>query len=175
MKTEAEIWKRLKRETDRVAHWTRIEARVGAGIPDINGAYQWPPQGQQSPIEIWVELKVCKTKQYKTAGLWRPAQIAWQTARSRVSPCVWNMVSHPESQSLMIYEGSRITDLWDDTEGKVEANQILSWSSPLAMFLDMAAARALDAIVPMHQTHSSPARASDSRAFDPIAQVHARI
>lgn len=168
MKTETEIWKRLSRETARNVHWTRIEARVGAGIPDINGAFLWPPQGQQSPIEIWVELKVCKTKSYKTAGLWRPAQIAWQTARSRVSPCVWNMVSHPQSQSLMIYEGSRIGDLWDDDDGKVEANQILSWDSPLAMFLDMAAARALDAIKPMRQTHSS-------RALDPISQAGARI
>ena len=168
MKTEAEIWKRLKRETDRVAHWTRVEARVGAGIPDINGAYQWPPQGQQSPIEIWVELKVCKTKAYKTAGLWRPAQIAWQTARSRVSPCVWNMVSHPEAEVLRIYNGSRITDLWDDTTGNIEPDQTLSYSDPLAMFLDMAAARALDAIVPMHQTHSS-------RAFDPIVQAGSTI
>ena len=168
MKTEAEIWKRLKRETDRVAHWTRIEARVGAGIPDINGAFLWPPQGQQSPIEIWVELKVCKTKAYKTAGLWRPAQIAWQTARSRVSPCVWNMVSHPESQSLRIYNGSRIADIWDDASGKTEPDQTLSYRDPLSMFLDMAAARALDAIRPMHQTHSS-------RALDPISQAGARI
>lgn len=168
MKTEAEIWKRLKRETDRLAHWTRIEARVGAGIPDINGAFLWPPQGQQSPIEIWVELKVCKTKAYKTAWLWRPAQIAWQTARSRVSPCVWNMVSHPESQSLRIYNGSRITDLWDDTTGKAKPDQTLSYRDPLAMFLDFAAARALGAIVPMHQTHSS-------RALDPISQAGARI
>jgi hypothetical protein len=85
------------------------------------------------------------------------------------------MVSHPESESIRIYNGSRITDLWDDTEGKVEANQILSWSGTLAPFLDMAAARALDAIVPMRQTHSSPARASDSRAFDPIADAHTRM
>lgn len=168
MKTETEIWKRLSRETARIVHWTRIEARVGAGIPDINGAFLWPPPGQQSPIEIWVELKVCKTKQFKTAGLWRPAQIAWQTARSRVSPCVWNMASHPESESLRIYNGSRITDLWDDTTGNIEPDQVLSWSDPLAMFLDMAAARALDAIRPMHQTHSS-------RALDPISQAGARI
>lgn len=175
MRTETEIWKRLSRETARIVHWTRIEARVGAGIPDINGAFLWPPQGQQSPIEIWVELKVCKTKQFKTAGLWRPAQIAWQTARSRVSPCVWNMASHPESESLRIYNGSRITDLWDDTTGNIEPDQVLSWSDPLAMFLDMAAARALDAIVPMRQTHGSPARASDSRAFDPIADARTKM
>ena len=146
MKTEAAIWQRLKRETGRNVHWTRIEARVGAGIPDINGAYQWPPQGQQSPIEIWVELKVCKTKAYKTAGLWRPAQIAWQMARSRVSPCVWNMVSHPEAQVLRIYNGARITDLWDDSTGSRVADLVLKYNDPLAMFLDFAAARALGAI-----------------------------
>lgn len=168
MKTETAIWQSLKRETSRDVHWTRIEARVGAGIPDINGAYQWPYKGQQSPIEIWVELKVCKTKAYKTAGLWRPAQIAWQTARSRVSPCVWNMVSHPESQSLRIYNGSRVADLWDDAMGKAEPDQTLSYRDPWSMFLDMAAARALDAIRPMHQTHGS-------RAFDPIAQAGATI
>lgn len=168
MKTETAIWKRLCRETGRIVHWTRIEARVGAGIPDINGAFLWPPQGQQSPIEIWVELKVCKTKQFKPAGLWRPAQIAWQTARSRVSPCVWNMISHPEAEVLRIYNGSRITDLWDDTTGNIEPDQTLSYSDPLAMFLDFAAARALDAIRPMRQTHSS-------RALDPISQAGARI
>lgn len=146
MKTEAAIWQRLKRETSRNVHWTRIEARVGAGIPDINGAYQWPPQGQQSPIEIWVELKVCKTKLYKTAGLWRPAQIAWQMARSRVSPCVWNIVSHPEAQVLRIYNGSRIADLWDDSTGSGVADLVLKYDEPMAMFLDFAAARALGAI-----------------------------
>jgi len=168
MKTETAIWQSLKRQTSRDVHWTRIEARVGAGIPDINGAYQWPPQGQQSPIEIWVELKVCKTKQYKTAGLWRPAQIAWQTARSRVSPCVWNIVSHPEAQVLRIYNGSRVADLWDDATGKAEPDQTLSYNDPWSMFLDMAAARALDAIIPMRPAHGS-------RALDPIAQAGARI
>ena len=146
MKTEAAIWQRLKRETGRNVHWTRIEARVGAGIPDINGAYQWPPQGQQSPIEIWVELKVCKTKAYKTAGLWRPAQIAWQMARSRVSPCVWNMVSHPDTNQLKIYNGSRVADLWDDSKGAGIADLVLKYDDPLSVFLDFAAARALGAI-----------------------------
>ena len=129
-----------------MAHWTRIEARVGAGIPDVNGAFLWPPQGQQSPIEIWVELKVCKTQQFKTAGLWRPAQIAWQTARSRVSPCVWNMVSHPESQTLRVYNGSRVADIWDDSTGSGVADLVLKYNDPWSMFLDFAAARALDAI-----------------------------
>jgi hypothetical protein len=165
VKTETAIWQRLKRETSRNVHWTRIEARVGAGIPDINGAYQWPPQGQQSPIEIWVELKVCKTKAYKTAGLWRPAQIAWQTARSRVSPCVWNMVSHPETEVLKIYSGSRVADLWDDVDGRIDPDMVLGYRDPWSMFLDFAAARALDAIIPR----------TESRALDPIAQAGATL
>ena len=142
MKTETEIWKRLSRETARIVHWTRIEARVGAGIPDINGAFLWPPQGQQSPIEIWVELKVCKTKAYKTAGLWRPAQIAWQTARSRVSSCVWNIVSHPQARVVKIYNAQKIAGLWDDDEGKTEPDQILEYGTTWSAFLDLAATRA---------------------------------
>ena len=168
MKTETAIWQRLKRETDRNVHWTRIEARVGAGIPDINGAYQWPPQGQQSPIEIWVELKVCKTKQYKTAGLWRPAQIAWQMARSRVSPCVWNMVSHPETEVLKIYSGSRVADLWDDKTGAIEPDMVLEYHEPWSLFLDFAAARALDEIKPR-------TTGRESRALDLISQPGATL
>ena len=45
MNTETALWKTIKRQTALNVHWTRIEARVGAGIPDINGAYLWPVSG----------------------------------------------------------------------------------------------------------------------------------
>lgn len=147
MNTEAALWKDIKRQTASDVHWTRIEARVGSGIPDLNGAFLWPSEGQQRPIEVWCELKVCKTKSYKTAGLWRPAQIAWQTARSLRSRNVWNLVSHPQARVVKIYNGSRIADLWDDAEGKTEPDQVLSYRDPWSMFLDLAAARALDPVV----------------------------
>lgn len=147
MNTEAALWKDIKRQTASDVHWTRIEARVGSGIPDLNGAFLWPSEGQQRPIEVWCELKVCKTKSYKTAGLWRPAQIAWQTARSLRSRNVWNLVSYPQARVVKIYNGSRIADLWDDAEGKTEPDQVLSYRDPWSMFLDLAAARALDPIV----------------------------
>ncbi len=147
MNTEAALWKVIKRQTASDVHWTRIEARVGSGIPDLNGACLRRCNGQQIAIELWCELKVCKTKRYKTAGLWRPAQIAWQTARSLRSRNVWNLVSHPQSEVVKIYSGSRIADLWDDVEGKTEPDQVLSYRDPWSMFLDMAAARALDPIV----------------------------
>jgi hypothetical protein len=147
--TETALWKHLKKETARDVHWTRIEARVGAGIPDVNGSFLWPVSGRSRGIEIWCELKVCKTKAYKTAGLWRPAQIAWQTARSFHSRNVWNLVSHPQAEVVKIYSGSRIADLWDDSEGKVEPDMVLRYRNPYdswSLFLEMAAARSFDAI-----------------------------
>jgi len=151
MNTETALWKHLKSKTDKEVHWTRIEARVGAGIPDINGAYQRVVSGRLRGIEIWCELKVCKTKSYKTAGLWRPAQIAWQTARSKHNLCVWNLVSHPQTETVKIYSGSRIADLWDDSEGKIEPDLVIRYRNPYdswSMFLDFAAARAFDPIEP---------------------------
>ena len=142
MNTEAELWKDIKRKTASEVHWTRIEARVGAGVPDINGAFQRSSNGQQRGIEIWCELKVCKTKRYKTAGLWRPAQIAWQTARARYVSTVWNLVSHPQAGVVKIYNGSRLAGLWDDETGNIEPDQVLEYGTTWSAFLDLAAARA---------------------------------
>jgi hypothetical protein len=144
--TETALWKHLKKETGRDVHWTRIEARVGAGIPDINGAYLWPVSGASRGIEIWCELKVCKTKKYKTAGLWRPAQIAWQTARSRYSNTVWNLVSHPEAEVIKIYSGIQIPHIWDDSTGSVVPDMVLGYHEPWSKFLELAASRAFDPI-----------------------------
>lgn len=147
MNTETAIWKDLKRKTDKDVHWTRVEARVGAGIPDINGAYLWPVRGQRRAIEIWCELKVCKTKSYKTAGLWRPAQIAWQTARSKYTDTVWNLVSHPQAEVIKIYSGAKLPLLWDDTSGKVEPDLVIRYRNPFdswSVFLNLAAERAFD-------------------------------
>ncbi len=142
MKTEAELWKDIKRKTASEVHWTRIEARVGAGVPDINGAFQRSSNGRQMGIEIWCELKVCKTKRYKTAGLWRPAQIAWQTARSKYCATLWNLVSHPQAGVVKIYNGSRLAGLWDDETGEFPPDQTLEYGTTWSAFLDLAAARA---------------------------------
>jgi hypothetical protein len=141
--TETAIWKSLKRATEKDVHWTRIEARVGGGIPDINGAFLWPSNGQQTPIEMWVELKVCRTRSYKTAGLWRPAQIAWQTKRACVSPHVYNLVSHPEAQCIKIFDGSRAMDLQFDETGSIKPIEILKSPIDWSVFLGLVASRAL--------------------------------
>lgn len=76
---------------------------MGSGVPDINGA--------TSSGEFWLELKVCKTKKYKTAGLWRPHQIAWQANRAKMFQNVWNIVSHPEDDVILVYGCRHILDL----------------------------------------------------------------
>ena len=144
MKTETEMWKSIKSKTSASVHWTRIEARVGAGIPDINGAFLWPLQARESPIEIWVELKVCRTKAFKTAGLWRPAQVAWQTARSFNSTNVWNLVSHPEAQHTKIYGGSKVAGLQFDETGEIPPDMVLGYRDPWSVFLGFAASRAFE-------------------------------
>jgi len=68
------------------------------------------------------------------------------------------MVSHPETEVLRIYGGSRVADLWDEKGLNIEPDMVLRYRDPWSMFLDFAAARALDAIIPR----------TDSRAFDPI-------
>jgi hypothetical protein len=144
VKTETELWKSIKSKTSPGVHWTRIEARVGAGIPDINGAFLWPWQARESPIEIWVEWKVCRTKAFKTAGLWRPAQVAWQTARSRCSRSVWNLVSHPDLSVTKIYSGSKVAALQFDDRGEIPPDMVLGYREPWSVFLGLAASRALE-------------------------------
>lgn len=83
--------------------WTRLEARVGAGMPDINGAV--------TEGEFWLELKVCSTKRYKTTGLWRPHQVSWQFTRSKIFKNVWNVISHPEDNKVYVYGCDKILEL----------------------------------------------------------------
>lgn len=96
--------------------WTRLEARIGAGMPDINGA--------MTEGEFWVELKVCKTKKYATAGLWRPMQVSWQMTRAKVFPNVWNVVSHPSSDVVYIYRCEKVFKL-SAGEGSVIPDMVL--------------------------------------------------
>ena len=145
MNTETAVYKYLKRKLPEV-DWQRVENWAGAGLPDVNGAFRWPSNGRETGLEIWCELKVCKLKSFKTAGLWRPAQIAYQTKRSIVSDAIWNLVSHPQAEVLKIYSGSKVsalsTDSTDST-GSIEPDLVLPFKGPWTTFLDLAARRIL--------------------------------
>lgn len=103
------MWRSIKKETEAAVTWTRLEARIGAGMPDINGATR--------AGEFWLELKVCKNKKYGTAGLWRPLQVSWQMSRAKVFPNVWNVVSHPAGEAVHVYRCDKVFRLsaGDDT------------------------------------------------------------
>lgn len=103
------MWKSLKSKTSHEVEWTRLEARIGAGMPDINGA--------AIDLEFWLELKVCKTKKYSTAGLWRPMQVSWQMARSKKIRNVWNVVSWPDGDQILIYGCQKVMALSDGDKG----------------------------------------------------------
>lgn len=111
------MWRSLRGKIKTGVEWTRLEARVGAGMPDINGAV--------TEGEFWLELKVCKTKKYKTAGLWRPHQVSWQFTRSKVFRNVWNVVSHPEDDKIYLYGCEKIIDL-NEPDKFVEPDFVLS-------------------------------------------------
>ena len=145
MKTEKAIWTHIKRETDRDVHWTRIEAWAGSGIPDLNGAYSWPSNAQQTPVEIWCELKVCSTIKFNAAGLWRPAQIAWQIKRSRVSRNVYNLISHPRAEVVRIYDAGQVAEVHCPSSESPEPLLILPIGAGMwTAFLELAASRSTE-------------------------------
>jgi len=111
---ERSLWNRWNNATKELVDWTRLEAWVGSGIPDMNGIVRCDSLQKCKGQELWVELKVVKTKGVIVKNLWRPQQIAWQTKRCLYACNVFNLVSHPDRQSLKIYLGSTIKRLVDE-------------------------------------------------------------
>jgi hypothetical protein len=140
--TETAVYKYLKRKLPEV-DWQRVENWAGAGVPDVNGAFLWPANGREIGFEIWCELKVCKTKAYKTKDLWRPSQIAYITRRSCKFANIWNLVSHPQAEVLRIYSGDKTASLSTDSTGSIEPDLVLPFKGPWTTFLDLAARRIL--------------------------------
>ena len=114
MAPEKKLWQDLKKTTSQKVLWTRLEAWVGAGIPDLNGVMLPDTAAPANGIEFWLELKVCKTKSLLLHSLWRPGQIAWQTARSRVCPNIFNLVSHPLGRCYYLYAGGKLSAIAEE-------------------------------------------------------------
>jgi len=77
IKPETKFWNIIKKQTEGMCHWSRIESYTATGIPDLSGAYKGN--------EAWFELKVLTTRNDK----------------------VYNLVHHPSSSTLNIYGGQR--------------------------------------------------------------------
>lgn len=111
MAPEKKLWHDLKKATSERVHWTRLEAWVGTGIPDLNGAVYSDSPAPARGIEFWLELKACASKGRQFHSLWRPGQIAWQTSRCRIYPNVFNLIIHPSVRQLLLYGGWQVSQI----------------------------------------------------------------
>lgn len=170
MNTESDVYKAMRRKLPQV-DWQRVENWAGAGVPDVNGAFLWPANGREIGFEIWCELKVCKTKAYKTKDLWRPSQIAYITRRSCKSANIWNLVSHPRAELLYIYSGDKTSGLSIDPTGSTVPDLVLGFKDPWSTFLDLAARRILQGRpVCKNANEASTGSTGSTESIDPPAK-----
>ena len=111
-----------------------MEARVGSGIPDVNGAVPG--------FEFWLELKVCRRKDFDTRGLWRPSQLAFQTKRCKIFPNVWNLIGHEASPCLYLYAGADVLALHTDGPGAASPCLVMQGVRELPLIVDYMGERA---------------------------------
>ncbi len=95
-KPESRLWYKLRDNTKKEIHWTRIESWATPGIPDLYGI--------RKGLGFWVELKIHKLKSLKNINL-SPHQIGWQIQHIRHGGRVWNLVDHPSSGTLNLFWG----------------------------------------------------------------------
>ena len=69
MKPESKFWKQVKENLTDI-HWTRLENRIGQGIPDCYGI--------SAGISVWVELKVIRSNKIVLS----PFQKSWNYSHS---------------------------------------------------------------------------------------------
>jgi hypothetical protein len=77
-------------------------------MPDVNGAASFG--------EFWIENKVCKSNTLQPHRLWRPSQIAWQTARSLRFRNVFNLVSRPRAEVIEIYSCDQLLKMVENQQ-----------------------------------------------------------
>ena len=91
LKKETKFWNIVKRNTEHLVHWTRIESWAGQGIPDLHGI--------QKGISVFVELKV--TESY-SIGL-SPFQKAWNYNHVLHGGRSFIMLQHLGERALYIF------------------------------------------------------------------------
>ena len=69
MKPESKFWKQVKENLSDI-HWTRLENRIGQGIPDCYGI--------SAGISVWLELKVIRSNKIVLS----PFQKSWNFSHS---------------------------------------------------------------------------------------------
>ena len=64
IKPETKFWNIIKKQTEGMCHWSRLESYTATGIPDLSGCYEGN--------EAWFELKVLTTLESLTLQMLDP-------------------------------------------------------------------------------------------------------
>jgi len=85
-------------------HWfkTRIENRVGEGVPDVFVCAEG--------VSFWIELKITKTNRINISS----GQIAWNYAYSQSGGVSFFLVNLPLNKNLYLFEGKEGRGLKDN-------------------------------------------------------------
>ena len=96
------MWTKVKDKMP--PHWfkTRIENRVGEGVPDVFVCAEGVP--------FWIELKITKTNRINISS----GQIAWNYAYSQSGGVSFFLVSLPLNKNLYLFEGGEGRGLKDN-------------------------------------------------------------
>ena len=94
-KPEALLWSRLKKKIPWQWSSTRIENRIGGGVPDVHICGEGVP--------FWLELKVTKTNRVNISA----GQVAWNYAYSKSGGVSFFLVHPLSSPNLYLFDGSQ--------------------------------------------------------------------
>lgn len=96
------MWTKVKEKMP--PHWfkTRIENRVGEGVPDVFVCAEG--------VSFWIELKITKTNRINISS----GQIAWNYAYSQSGGVSFFLVNLPLNKNLYLFEGKEGRGLKDN-------------------------------------------------------------
>ena len=131
MKPESKFWKQVKENLTDI-HWTRLENRIGQGIPDCYGI--------SAGISVWVELKVIRSNKIVLS----PFQKSWHFSHSLQGGRSFIMLQHLGERLAYIFPSSIAVSIaalsphdavmsWDPAAGAASWNQVRQYllHSPL--------------------------------------------
>ena len=99
MTTEKNLWLRVKKNLPHDCYATRIENRMGGGVPDVHVIW--------NGLAFWIELKITKDNKIRLSS----NQIAWNTAYSGSGGLSFILVKHLSSGDLILFRGARALDV----------------------------------------------------------------
>ena len=99
MTTEKNLWLRVKKNLPHDCYATRIENRMGGGVPDVHVIW--------NGLAFWIELKITKDNKIRLSS----NQIAWNTKHSLNFGLSYILVQRVGEGSLFLFRGDDARDL----------------------------------------------------------------